>query len=327
MTELYISLCDQIINMDKDKLDMVSSVDCQMHDVMAEASSMDWNWDLRDVWLSRARWTQMVNQYLDPEAVSAWLALITSKMGTKGRGIATLRTNLVKTRGGGGASKETRRWGSCMLSISFKMLPHPQITLHSRTSYLGYIGVLDMTVAHTLGQYVAKALGLDVKDFKFLWINEAMQWHYFKSIGFLLHHPDAGEREWYRHNLAVPNDELTEEDWDMIQETPILKGSREWLRKLIREDELGRTYGDTTYNTYRRVRRRYHTEVIGYDYSLNFEGEYQSKRAGVGPVLMKAYVPLPHTSTATLDFATIGLPLNDDYSGEFEGEDIEEFDE
>ena len=49
-----------------------------------------------------------------------------------------------------------------MIAISYKAQPRPQITLYSRTSYLGYIGALDLSVAWMCGKYIATALGIDV---------------------------------------------------------------------------------------------------------------------------------------------------------------------
>ena len=137
LTELHDDLCRSLIDATEDELDIISSVDVQIHDVIAEADSMAWQFDLKSMWLTKSRWSMMVRQYIDPEELEAWIGNCTAKIGTKGRGIAVLRTKIVKPRGGaatGHTNKETRRWGSCMLAISYKAKPRPQITLHSRTS-------------------------------------------------------------------------------------------------------------------------------------------------------------------------------------------------
>ena len=138
ITELHTGLCETIANAPKTKLDVVTSVDVQMHNVIAEADSMEWDFDLKDMWLTRARWAMMLRQYLEPEDLIAWLNKTANVVGWQGRGISLLRTKIVLPRGGGThGNKETRRWGSCMIAISYKALPAPQITLYSRTSYLG----------------------------------------------------------------------------------------------------------------------------------------------------------------------------------------------
>src|SRR3546814_3143141 len=50
-------------------------------------------------------------------------------LGKRKRGTAVMRTNLVQKRGN--TNRPSRQWGSCMLAISFRRIPVPQITLRS----------------------------------------------------------------------------------------------------------------------------------------------------------------------------------------------------
>src|SRR3546814_20570713 len=74
------------------------------------------------------------------------------------------------------SSDLSRQWGSCMLAISFRRIPVPQITLYSRTSYFGYIGYLDMTAAHVLAKDVSQRVGVPVEELRFVWQIEDAQW-------------------------------------------------------------------------------------------------------------------------------------------------------
>lgn len=333
MTELYDQLTDSLIHAKVDELDVNSSVDVQIHDIIAEADSMDWDFDMKSAWLTKSRWSMMVRQYLDPEDLEAWIGRVTSKIGTKNRGIAVLRTKIVKPRGGaatGHTNKETRSWGSCMLNISYKALPVPQITLYSRTSYLGYIGALDLTVAWVVGKYLAKALGIDVKAIKFVWVNQAIQWHNFKSLAYMLNHVDPDKREHYRRLLTEPSAELAGVEKREIVDHPAIKGSRKWLQGIIRDDKAGRTYGDMTYNTFRRIVRRFHTETYGEEFAKQFEGWSFWKK---GPKLgeQKEFFPvyrlLPSIKADTLDLSPIGMPASRSYGEPFVGGDEEEDDD
>lgn len=325
MTGLHRAMCDSLIIAGPDQLDLITSVDVQKHNVMAEAESMVWDFDLKTMWLTPSRWTMMIRQYLDPEEVQAWLDVVTSKIGLRGRGTAVMRTKTVKPRGGaatGHTNKETRRWGSCMLSLSYKAKPAPQITLHSRTSYLGYIGALDLSVAWVVARYLANAMGVDVSTFKFVWMNESIQWHNFKSMAYLLCNTEAEDRALYRRLLIKPLSKLNGEEVDILQTSPALELTRKWFRKLMMEDQLGRTYGDMTYNTYRRIRRRWHTEVLGYERAQEFEGwSYykQGPKEGEQKEYFRAYQPLPNTQVSTLDLSRIGMPWGKPYGGEFVG--------
>jgi hypothetical protein len=323
LTELHDMMCRRLVSSTADKLDIVSTVDVQFHNVIAQADSMDWDFDLKNMWLTKSRWSMMVRQYIDPEELEAWINVCTSRIGKKGRGIAVMRTKIVKPRGGaatGHTNKETRRWGSCMLAISYKALPTPQITLYSRTSYLGYIGALDLTVAWMLAKTLGESLGLKPSDFKFVWMNEAIQWHNFKSLAFLLNHPDKKTRKQYRRLMMKPTKKLKPEELEMLEAYPGLELSRKWLAKVIKEDKEGKTYGDMTYNTYRRIRRRWHTEVHGYEYAKQFEGwSYykQGEKKGEEKEFFKAYRELPHCHVSTLDLSALKLNADQLKGGEF----------
>ena len=327
MTEMYQQLTDSLIHGSPDELDVISSVDVQIHDIMAQADSMDWDFDFKDAWLTPSRWTMMIKQYLDPEELEAWIGRITSKIGTNNRGVAVLRTKVVKPRGGaatGHTNKETRSWGSCMLNISYKALPTPQITLYSRTSYLGYIGALDLSVAHVVGKYLAKELGIELKDIRFVWVNQAIQWHNFKSLAFMLNHVDEDQRAHYRRLLINPSADLTRVEKREILDHPAIKFSRKWLQKVIAEDNAGRTYGDMTYNTFRRIVRRFHTEVYGLEYAEQFAGwsVYKAgEKKGEQKEYFKPYGLLPSTKSDTLDLSKIGMPISRSYGEPFVGGD------
>lgn len=333
MTELHDQMCTFLIEAREDDLDIISTVDVQRHNVIAEADSMDWDFDMKSMWLTKSRWTMMANQYLDPEELTAWVNRCTEKIGRKGRGIAVMRTKTVAARGGeatGHTNKETRRWGSCMLALSYKALPTPQITLYSRTSYLGYIGALDLTIAWMAGVYLARAMGIDVKDIKFVWMNEAIQWHNFKSLAFLLNHPDKKRRKAYRRLMMKKVEKLREDEVKLLEDSPALRLSRKWLAKVIQEDKDGRSYGDMTYNTFRRIVRRYHTEVHGFDYAKQFEGAsfYKSgPKKGEEKEFFKAYGPLPSVHCSTLDFSALEKKGASLAGVEFTGEEEEDDDE
>lgn len=333
MTELHEELCLSLIHAKPEELDMVTSVDVQIHDVIAEADSMEWDFDLKSMWLTKSRWSMMVRQYIDPEELQAWLEQCTAKIGKKGRGIAVMRTKLVKPRGGaatGHTNKETRRWGSCMISISYKAQPRPQITLVSRTSYLGYIGALDLTVAWMCGRYLAQAMGIKVEDIAFVWMNQAIQWHNFKSAAFMLNHRNSVRRDEYRRFLTADSSELKPYEKRAILSAPAIKLSRKWFRKVIAEDRAGRTYGDMSYNTFRRIVRRFHTEVLGPEVAEKFAGWSFYKKGpkeGEQKEFFKHYPLLPSVPADSLDFSCIGMPINGEYGTEFIGEDMEDEDD
>lgn len=333
LTELHESMTKSLVFATSDELDYISNVDVAIHDVMGYTPSMEWEFDLKSMWLTKSRWSMMARQYIDPEEFKTWIEMSTGKISTKGRGIAVMRTKIVKARGGaatGHTNKETRRWGSCMLNLSYKALPRPTITLHSRTSYLGYIGALDLSVAWMAAKYLGHELGLEPKDFAFVWHIEAIQWHNFKSLAWMLNHVDRDERTAYRRLLIKPESKLAEEELELIADSPAVEMTRQWLRKMMLSDARGETYGDMSYNTYRRIRRRWHTEVLGYEKAQTFEGWSLYKKGpniGEQKEFFKAYQPLPHVNIHDLDFTCLRMPFGKGYGMEFEGEMEEDDDE
>lgn len=315
LTELHDKVCHKIVHATADQLDVVSTVDVQIHNAILEAESMEWNFDLKNLWLTPGRWTMMVRQYIDRDEFIKWIEKCTRYIGVKNRGIAHMRMKLVLPRGGEQfGNKESRRWGNCMLGISYKAVPKKQITLYSRTSYLGYLSGLDISVAWMCAKYLAAELDCAVEDFSFVWMNEAMQYHNFKSMAYLLNHPDPEKRRQYRRWLRFSEKKLKEiGDWDYVNSRPAIALSRKWLQKLILDDINGVTLGDMSYNTYRRIRRRYHTEVLGFEKAQEFEGwSYYKKgpKLGEQKEFFKAYGPLESITISDLDFKGIHLPFN-----------------
>lgn len=333
MTALHEKMIKSLVHAQQDELDVISNVDVQIHNVMGHAESMDWEFDLKTLWLTKSRWSMMVRQYLDPEELTAWIDQCTTKIGTKGRGIAVMRTRIVKPRGGaatGHTNRETRRWGSCMLTLSYKALPRPQITLHSRTSYLGYIGALDLSVAWMAGKYLAEEMGIKVEDISFLWYNEAIQWHNFKCMAWMLCNPNPEAKSLYRRLLTRAPDKLSSAEREILQTSPAIRMTRTWLTKVRKEDQVKLTYGDMTYNTYRRIRRRWHTEVFGYEHAQGFEGwsvYKQGEKKGEPKEHFKAYHPLPSIPMSKLDFSAIKMPLGQRYGGDYVPGEEEEDDD
>lgn len=315
MTDLHDKLCRRLVHATEDQLDVISGVDVAIHNVIAEAESMVWDFDLKNLWLTPSRWTMMVRQYLPRQELIEWIEKITKHIGVKNKGQALLRTNVIKARGGEAfGNKESRRWGSCMVSISYKAQPKPTITLHSRTSYLGYLSGLDLSIAWMAAKYLAGELGVPVESFSFVWMLESAQYHNFKSMAYLLNHPDPDLRKKYRRWMRFSQNKLVEiGDWDEVSNTPAIQLSRKWLQKLILLDQQGATLGDMSYNTYRRIRRRYHTEVLGYEKAQLFEGWSKYKtgpKKGEQKEFFKAYLPLESVSIKDLDLSGISLPYS-----------------
>lgn len=282
VTALHDGLARRLLFGTRDELDDANSVDVQLHNVIAEAKSFEWDYLVDRLWVPRTRWTTMVRQYVDPNNLHEWLSVIESRFPSSKRGIAVLRTNSVQARQTGRGV--TRRWGSCMLSLSLRVKPKPQITLHSRTCYLGYLSVLDLSVAYVCGKLAARRIGLDIRDFSFIWQLEMAQFHGFRCLAWPLGDRDLAE-EFAAHDSRKST-------------YPGLYITRQWLDRLSKLDAEGTPYGDMKFSSYKRIRRRWHAQMFDDDYPDQFVG---GEREG------RRYKRLPNLHVDELNFSPLGL--------------------
>ena len=272
-----------------EELDMVTSMDVQLHDQVVKADSCAYDHDLKNTWVTMSRWNSLIRQYLDPEALDGWLDMIEQKLGTKKRGLSFMRTKQVAIRKNG-TGREWRRWGSCMLGFGYRSKPHPRLTMHSRTTYLGYVGELDLAVAHVLAREIGKRIGLEPEDIGFTWFIEAAQMHRFKSMAWWFN-PEQ-EKDLEKLLKHKPTKALKARAPGLYYAAKQLEDDRRW-------DAEGIRYLDMSFSQQVRVRRRYHTEVHGPEYGKQFEGGSRNRAtsmAKAAPVL-----PSIPVSSLTLD--------------------------
>jgi hypothetical protein len=284
VTKLHQVMCHSLAFTSRQCVDDDISISVSRHNVVAAAERFEWNFDLRHLWLSRQRWTMLVNQYLNKGAMDYWLDGIQTGIAAKknARGIATLRTNTVAPRMTGRGV--TRRWGSCILGYSYRQWPYPQITMHSRTSYLGYIAALDISVAYCLAKEIALRTGVPPEEMQFVWQLEAAQFHPMRSMAFYLNFHRNRQRL-FKHDPNHPQSR---------EMCPGMHHTRKWFDQIERMDQDGLPYSEMTYSTFCRIRKRYHTEVIGLEYAEQF-----------GDDRVKPFQPLPslHTRDLVIKFS------------------------
>lgn len=283
VTQLHDGLARKLLYGTRDELDDANSVDVQLHNVIAEAKSFEWDYLIDRLWVPRTRWTTMVRQYIDSNALHEWLGMVEGRFPQSKRGIAVMRTNTVQSRPTGRGV--TRRWGSCMLSLSVRVKPQPQITLHSRTCYLGYLSVLDLTVAYVCAKLAAERIGkFEVEDFSFVWQLEMAQFHGFRCLAWPLGDFDL-------------LDEFQEHDADK-KKYPGLYIARQWLDRISKLDADGVPYGDMPFSSYKRVRRRWHAQMFEPEYGERFAGGLKNDRP---------YARLTSVHVSELDFSPLNL--------------------
>jgi hypothetical protein len=324
--EAHDTMCRQLIwgdNLDTDRpdYDWTHGTEVGIHNVSIHCQSIDFDYNLKRLWVPPSRWTMMVRQYIDPMALEDNLAKIEERMsgrkygGAQGRGIAVLRTRMVQGKGTGRGVR--RRWGSCMLNLSFRATPIPTVTLNSRTTYFGYLALVDLAVARTYAAYCAEIRGIPVESIQFVWHLDLAQFHGFRSLAWMLMDPKVRA--------------IMDEDVDSRLDFPARRqpGNQVGYRKaldgyarILKSDRAGTLYGDESFSSFARVRRRFHTEVFGPEYAAQFAGGTRN-RGGKAE-----FDPLPDLWVHGLDFSALEGKTGDthwfdstDVGGDDEDED------
>lgn len=266
------------------KLSSFSSTEAQLHDLQLKSASIRYDFGLEEAWTGKARWNTLVRQYIDQYAMEEWLTKIDTKLtGTK-RGTAVMRTKDVAPRRG---KTTTRAWGSCMLGIGYRRFPKPTLILHSRATYLGYIGQLDIGVINALAREVAQVQqGVEAEDIGFVWNLESAQLHNFRSMAWFFQNDRRGE--WFESDKHAGK-------------FPLLDLCRKTHRKYEDLNQEGVLYGDMSFVSQLRVRKRLNTEWHGIEFAKQFEGGSRLTSESNH----KAFAPLPVCPVSTLDFSAL----------------------
>lgn len=227
-----------------DGLDFVTGLDTVRYDNTIHARSMGFDFDMgRDLWLTKSRFTTLQRTYLDLHELESFLERC------KELGLGSARTGAITTMPANTHSRSARkyRWGNCMLGWSFRGAGKwgpPTLTLHSRVSYIAYIGGLDLALCWVLAREISERIGQPVEEFEFVWRLDSSQFHFFKSIPALF-------------RFGVEDDVVFNEKDYPSSEYPTIKGVRKWWGKVLEFHHGGKPLEDEKYGPFKRIRRRY----------------------------------------------------------------------
>lgn len=280
MTELWHRANDSIIWAEADDLAYASSLDSMITDCMGIARKANFEIDIgADLWVTPSRWNTLIRQYVDPDRLFVWLERV-KEISTYQRGIVAMDMNTVKHQVVKSNARASRRkGGGCMRMVTYRAFPQPTVTLFSRTSYLGYIGGLDMLLGYKLIELACDMIGdgLKPEEFEFVWMCDTWQFHGFKSMAYIF---ATGQDKFMR---------ITEDVWERhigdtylvngvkrtllpIDEMPTWKLIRYWWKRLAKQDAEGKLYSEMKYGAEKRIRRRFHAQT-GVDQGPYVDGE------------------------------------------------------
>lgn len=244
LTDLWHRTAQSMLFATKEELDFVASIDTMVYSNVLSCDSMRFNFDLgRDLWLNKQRFTVLQRDYLDLFELNQFLDRCKQiGLGAAKRGVVTQMFCKQHARGA-----KKYRWGNCMMAFSFrggdKYTP-PTLILHSRVSYIAYIGGADLALCYVLAREIGRRIGKKPSDFRFEWHVDSLQFHGFKSIPYLFR---FGLDDQLRSDTA----EYPSADY------PTLKLVRKWWSKMAQSHEDGIPLDQEKYGPLRRIRRRY----------------------------------------------------------------------
>jgi hypothetical protein len=140
------------------------------------------------------------------------------------------------------------RWGGCLTSFTFRggnRYEQPTLSMHSRVTYIGYMGGCDLALAYVLAREIGRKIGKKPSEFAFRWHLGSSQIHFFKTLPYLFH-TERGLIEALTNEREFPSDKY-----------PTLKGARKWYGGILQSYEDGKPLEAEKYGPLKRIRRRY----------------------------------------------------------------------
>lgn len=251
LTELWHSAADHVWTREKSELDYATGLTTGVYDNMLSAESMTYDMDVgKDLWLTKSRFTKLQKDYLEPERVELFLdqvQRISSKHAKRGV-VAQMLCKTHDFKAIGKASQGAHTWGNCMLAMTYHggvKWRQPTLGLHSRVTYIGYLGGMDIALCYVVGKLVAEQVGVAIQDLAFTWHLDALQWHGMKSVPFVCAHDDFLEKS-----------ELYAPEWPSDR-YPTILSTRRSLASMEKKRRAGRHPLDEKYGPVKRMRTRY----------------------------------------------------------------------
>lgn len=191
LTELWHKSCDGLLFAKTEDLTWAAGATTGRTDNLLMCNSMQYDFDVGlDLWLTGGRFRKLQRDYLDYELLDLFMEKVHSKkmftaLSKRGT-ILHLPARIhgeVKHEG----RKNNYAWGNCILGWTFRPSQEQPgiLTMHSRTSYISYMGGLDLALSYVLAKKIAEVRGEDVKDYGFRWMIDTLQWYSIKSMAYI----------------------------------------------------------------------------------------------------------------------------------------------
>ena len=224
------------------------------YDHLLKAESMAYEMDVwYDLHLTKSRFPVLQRTYLNLEEYEDFLVRCRNVL--KEKGAVTKLTAVPHKPRGINRTKKTGNYahGGCILGWGFRVhkpTGQPILTMHSRTSYIMYLGALDLALCYCMAKEIGAELGFKVEDFGFRWFSDCLAVAHMQSVSYVWNRPDLMEA--IRNPRKFPDAEY-----------PTIKLMRSTIRSFIKKKKEGFTPEQEKYAQLMRYRKRWEARVDG----------------------------------------------------------------
>ena len=221
---------------------------------MISCDSMEFDLDVwYDLHLTPSRFPVLQRTYLTLEEYEAFL--VRCKNAAKERGAVTKLHAIPHKPRGINRTKKTGNYahGGCIHGWDFRIdkgTKRPELAMHSRVSYLPYMGGLDLALSYCIAQEVGKELGYEVEDFSFVWYCSSFQFAHMQSVAYVQNDEKMLD--------AIDN----EKRWPS-EDYPTVKLMRNTLYSFREKMEQGMAPEEEKFAQLMRYRKRWEARVSG----------------------------------------------------------------
>lgn len=228
------------------KPDAVLNIETHLFNVTLVADDISYDLDLgRDVWLTRMRWSRLIKEYVPKEACDRFILQAKEIVEGGARDGATANMFFHDPD----RYEKKHRWGGCMMGATFrgdnKKAGPATLTLYSRTTYMGYMGLLDAAVMNRIAAQITDG------PVAFRWHIASQQLHAFKTLPYL-----------YSQDHLMQYLEKSAGEPDPVYEPPTWREIIKWYRKVLEHWDRAKhkaenMLSEEKYGPFKRVKRRW----------------------------------------------------------------------
>ncbi len=228
----------------KEEVDLELGIGTNLNNVILQSDTMEFEFDLREVWLNPQRWTRLTREYLDGPETTEFIKRSRVILNDKGRGGVITNMYFKDVI----RYDRKHKWGNCLMAVTFRGSDRndkviPTLTVHSRVSYNAYMLGLDMALVHVLAREISEG---HPERIRLQWHFDVLQLHSFKCLPYLYTQADL------MAILNTPSILLVES-----QDYPTWKSIAKWWLKVLEFEAAGKTVDEELYGPFKRIRRRY----------------------------------------------------------------------